>query len=113
LTPPVAGQLQVVGDRIAFVHAGLQPATGYTVAVGSWRARGLWAALGSPLRWQLATGPVQVLFTRTEGGREQLFVAPLPLSCCSALPGPPPDGRDGGSWTSPSTRRCGGLPLQR
>jgi Tol biopolymer transport system component len=99
LDPPVAGRVQVVGDRIAFVPAGLQPATRYTVQLEAGVRGAYGRALGSPLRWQFTTSPVQVLFTRTESGREQLFAAPLPAAA-AATPSParPLTDAPGGIW---------------
>ena len=79
LDPPVAGEVQVAGDRLRFVPAApLAPGTRYAVQL----APGLRSQEGRTLEevvtWHFTTGTAQVLYSTSAGAGEQLFTIPAP-----------------------------------
>lgn len=84
LDPPATGETRVAGDMLTFVPEALAPDTFYTARIEPGVRGADGRTLTAPLVWRFATGHAQALFTRVIEGREQLFVAPLPVQPTSA-----------------------------
>ncbi|MFN3981330.1 MAG: Ig-like domain-containing protein [Caldilinea sp.] len=92
LDPPVDGKVQIAGDRVTFIPQALQPDTFYSARLEAGVRGETGRTLASTVVWRFATGRTQAIFTRSNEGREQLFVAPLPSDAAEPdeLPTPTP-----------------------
>ncbi|WP_339771754.1 Ig-like domain-containing protein [Caldilinea sp.] len=84
LDPPVETEVRVDGSQLIFTPKALQPDTLYTARLEAGVRSATGHALHTPYVWRFTTGRLQALFTRSVDGREQLFVAPVPVEAKDA-----------------------------